>query len=200
MKKQVSNLTIVLLIFIAACKKDHIPQTISSYPIKVGNAWTYQRVDSVSHKMDTLMISIPGTNIVNGKSMYLWVRTSSSNIDTGYVFVNNDTVAFYENGILAGTTDLLIFPCHIGSSWSGSPSGGSLDNYICTSINDITISSKNYIGTFVLSRSQSGFDFSASEDVDMSSGIGYIYYHRHQISQHVSSIYTLSLLSCIVLE
>jgi len=184
----------ILLLFIASCKKTPNAFSVSDFPAKQGDTWTYKRIDSVTLKVDTVIWSLPGTVTINGKPMLLWVQTSLTQTDTGYWYINGDTITLYANGIISGATDIFCLPVQNGSFWSPVPTGGSPDTYNCSVLNTLSVNGTNYTNAFMFNRVQSGFDFSAIEGVDVVKGIGIVSYYSHQVNQGSTSTYQMSLL------
>jgi hypothetical protein len=189
------SLFILLIVFFASCKKSPDSFSISDFPVKVGDTWTFQRYDSLSLITDTVVWFLPTIVSVNGKSMYLWVQASATQSDTGYWAVCGDTVTFYAKGIIYGATDYFILPIQSGSKWSETPLGGAPDQYTCSGSNNLVVNGKNYSNVFVFNRLESGLDASVIENIDMVKGIGIISYHSHMVNQGFTDIYQLSLLS-----
>ena len=86
---------------LSACKNstenNPPPDSTNTFPNKVGDQWVYSVYDSLSHSVDTLIISIVGTTVGNGKDLTIWTRKSNFYNDTIYVNVNQNTVYYYDD-------------------------------------------------------------------------------------------------------
>jgi hypothetical protein len=181
-------LFILVIAFFAGCRKDTDSLSVSDFPVKVGDTWTFQRYDSLSLKTDTVVWSLPAIVSVNGKSMYLWVQTSSTQIDTGYWAVSGDTVTLWAT--IFQPSDWLIFPIQNGSSW--------LNNaYSCSVSGSRSVMGKNYNNVFVLKRSWGGYNAYGNEKIGIVKGIGIISYYIYEVDMAGGGVanYQLSLLS-----
>jgi hypothetical protein len=178
---------LLLIALFAGCKKSPDSFSISDFPVKVGDTWTYQRYDSISLKTDTVVWSLPAIVSVKGKSMYLWVQTSSTLSDTGYWAVSGDTVTLWAT--TGQPSDYFIFPVQNGSKW--------LDNiYSCSFSSSLSVIGKSYNNVFDINRNLGGLGVYGTEKIDVVKGIGIISYYIYEVAPGYSySNYQLSLLS-----
>lgn len=99
-------LFIIGLIFLNSCK-DNIVNNIepsftkNSFPVKVGNWWKYQIIDSLSHNsIDTITIRIDSLIEFNGIKKYVsHIERGYSSVDSCSFSLSDSIISFIENNI-----------------------------------------------------------------------------------------------------
>ena len=181
MKLLIKFSTLLLILAFCSCKKEQKnTMSVSDFPLKVGNSWTYQRSDTVSASsvvIDTTVTTIPATTTFNGRQAYLWVETSKHSIDTSYVYLIADSVIFLNK---SGYIEEYYFPILVGSSWVF---------YNCTSISSQEINGKNYSNVYTISRNSSLMGDYTTEDIKIVPGIGIVSQWRNEFGQGANVVY-----------
>jgi hypothetical protein len=132
------------------------PDTTSTFPNKVGDKWIYSVYDSLSSSTDTLIISIIGTTISNGKQLSIWTRKSDFYNDTIYVNVSRNTVYFYDDPFPIVVDYKIEFPLEVGRSWINPDKAH--DSSIVKAREPVTVPADNYSDAYRIERDWGSFN------------------------------------------
>ena len=153
-------LALIIPLILSACENstENKPPEVNtgSFPNKVGDEWVYAVHDSLNGSVDTLTVSIVGTTMGNGKDLTIWVRNSHNYNDTLYVYVDNNTVYYYEDPYPNIVDHKIVFPLEAGKTWTN-PDQVS-DSSIVKNIEDISVPAGNFSDAFRIERNWGGFN------------------------------------------
>jgi len=172
-------LSFLLLLMFAACKKSGGdgggPMSISEYPLKVNNQWTYMVTDSVHNEVDTFVLKIVSKRS-DGDTAF-WncnVYSHNSVVDTP-CYVQTSTKIWLANSSynILSPSFLIDFPVSNNNVWIASPFNG--DTAVATLLTStVTIGNRSYSNVYVIARSFQEVDFSFKQNIYIYKGLGLI--------------------------
>lgn len=169
---------LVLLISFTACKKSgsgSSSMSISEYPLKVNNQWTYKVTDSVSNTTDTVVLKITASR-TQGDTTWWYCNVYKHNmvIDTPVYIQTSTTIGFANSSYTEFSPDFLIdFPVSNNNAWM--PSALITDTAVASLLSGpVMVGGRNYSNVYVISRSYYMVDFSFRQSIYISRGIGLI--------------------------
>lgn len=99
---------------------------LRQFPNKIGNAWVYEEIDSVSGGLDTVAVTFDTVTVTivdsgrfeSGDSYTLWEFVSRNGIDTQYVVTGEERLSFLHDTIFSPLWDIYYdFPLAVGRTW-----------------------------------------------------------------------------------
>lgn len=172
-------LSLILLLAFTACKKSGDnsggPMSISEYPLKVNNQWTYMVTDSVHNEVDTFVLKIISKRSVGDTT--LWncnVYNHNSIVDTP-CYVQTSTKIWLANSSYSVLSPVFLidFPVSNNNTWLVSPIGG--DTAVASLLTGpVTIGNRSYSNIYVIARDFELVDFGFRQNVYIYSGIGLV--------------------------
>lgn len=151
-------LTVTLLL--SACENstenNPRPDSTSTLPNKVGDKWIYSVYDSLSNTADTLIISIIGTTISNGKQLTIWTRKSDFYNDTIFVNVDRNTVYYYDDPYPNVVDYKIVFPLEVGRYWINPDKAH--DSSTVKAIELVTVPVDNFTDAYRIERDWGSFN------------------------------------------
>jgi hypothetical protein len=129
MKKTLLLIALAVILF-EGCKKQHpAPNTpsLSDFPLKTGDTWTYSIDDSINHTTQTAIFTITGSYTINGP-VYYTTQTVINGIvvDSGSIIATSDSVIYQPNGEGLFSSLTLLFPMAPNSYWHTRYTGDSV--------------------------------------------------------------------------
>jgi hypothetical protein len=161
-KSDLLKIIIILVIplLLSACEnstENNPPETnTGSFPNKVGDQWVYAVHDSLTGSVDTLTVSIVGQTRGNGKDLTMWVRRSTVYNDTLYVYVDRNTVYYYQDAYPNVVDHKIVFPLEVGKTWTN-PDQVS-DSSIVKNKEPVSVPADNFVSAFRIERNWGGFN------------------------------------------
>lgn len=122
MKKSVVPLLLIIYLSStsSSCKKSTTIPSPEEFPNSIGTWWKYKRYDSISNKLDTVIIRvISKEKLDNGDDATVWSINSLVNtVDTNYVSIKYDGIRIFPNKLItAYPIKRYVFPLKVGNSW-----------------------------------------------------------------------------------
>jgi hypothetical protein len=153
-------LVFIIPLLLTACENstetNPPPDSTNTFPNKVGDQWIYSVYDSLSHSVDTLIIRIVGMTVGNGKDLTIWTRKSNFYNDTIYVYVNRDTVYFYDDAYPIVADHKIEFPLEVGKYWINTDQVS--DSSIVKNIESVTVPVDTYSSAYRIERDGGSFN------------------------------------------
>lgn len=153
-------LVFIIPLLLSACENstetNPPPDSTNTFPNKVGDQWIYSVYDSLSHSVDTLTISIVGTTVGNGKDLTIWTKKSNFYNDTIYVYVNRNTVYFYDDAYPTVADHKIEFPLEVGNYWINTDQVS--DSSIVKNIESVTVPADTYSDAYRIERDWGSFN------------------------------------------
>lgn len=169
---------LVLLIAFTACKKSgngNSPISISEYPLKINNQWTYKVTDSVDNMTDTVVLKITARRAKGDTTWwYCNVYEHNSLIDTPVYIQTSTTIGLANSSYTKLSPDFLIdFPVSNNNTWIASSL--TTDTAVATLLSSpVVVGGRSYNNVYMISRSYYMVDFSFRQNIYISRGIGLI--------------------------
>ncbi|MGN6568952.1 MAG: hypothetical protein ACTHJ0_13410 [Flavipsychrobacter sp.] len=168
----------ILIVTFSACKKGgsgNNPISISEYPLKVNNQWTYKVTDSVNNMVDTMVLKITASR-TKGDTTWWYCNVYEHNmvIDTPVYIQTSTTIGFANSSYTEFSPDFFIdFPVSNNSVWIASSliTDTAVVNLLSSSV---MVGGRSYSNVYMISRSYYMVDFSFRQSIYVSRGIGLI--------------------------
>jgi len=176
--KRIYLLSFIVLLSFAACKKSgngSSSMSISEYPLKVNNQWTYKVTDSETNVTDTAVLKITSSRS-NGDTTWWYCKLYYHNmlLDTPYYVQTSHTILFANSIYSFFSEDFRIdFPVSNNSVWMASTL--SQDTAVASLLSSpLVVAGRGYSNVFMISRAFSVIDYSFRQQIYISKGIGLI--------------------------
>lgn len=169
---------LVLLISFTACKKSgngSNPISISEYPLQVNNQWTYKVTDSVNNMTDTMVLKIV-TKRAKGDTTWWYCNVYKHNmvIDTPIYIQTSTTIGFANSNYTDLSPEFFIdFPIGNNNIWEASSLNA--DTAVASLLTSpVMVGGRDYSNVYMIYRSFLLVDYSFSQSIYISRGIGLI--------------------------
>jgi hypothetical protein len=153
-------LTLFIPLLLSACEnstENNPPEAnTGSFPNKVGDQWVYAVHDSLNGSVDTLTVNIIGTTTGNGKNLTIWARKSHTYNDTLYVYLDNNTVYYYNDPYPDVVDHKFVFPLEVGKSWTNPDQA--YDSSIVKKIEPVSVPADEFLNAYRIERNWGGFN------------------------------------------
>ncbi len=166
-------LPFALLLIFSGCHKTSPSVTMSDFPDKIGDQWTYFVQDSLANINDTLTLTILSPSTFQGKPSLLWQFAYSNGItDTLQSVVVGDTINYYKPSLYPALNFAILFPFSTNSTWKDNLYG----NYSTTYLGNYAYLSYSFPGVYEINHTLTqAFGFSLMDNIYIQPGIGIVH-------------------------
>jgi len=168
----------ILLFAFAACKKSNSggsAMSISEYPLKVNNQWTYKVTDSMTNITDTAVLKITSNHTKDDTTWwYCKMYYHNMLVDSPYYVQTSNTIQFINNAYSFLSADFMIdFPVSNNNTWMASTL--SQDTAVAKLLTSpLIVAGRGYSNVYMISRGFSLIDYNFRQNIYVSKGVGLI--------------------------